>query len=184
MNNRLREFAGRSDLVKIMKSAFGPRRSANIEVGKLETPEEGIYTFRLDSTGEREGYSEIRIEQKNGKVSLRDAVTLPRENSGFQGDISRLKYCMYVDEGALSQGGVMGLFEANGILSFNVDQKVAYHALHHYLHTSAEIMSKFFKGFGNIDLAFSMARPRIHRPPVSTNISPEVSQIHGPAGQF
>jgi hypothetical protein len=155
------------DIGAIVKSASTPKRLTSMEVRKLENKQGELYAFRLESTGDRKGSSEVRIKQVNGRIVLEDYVSLPEKNSGFGGDIVLLKQMMYEDRGAVASGAVTDLH--HGVapkgykLSFSVTREEAQKALHCYMGICLEVMGEFFKGFGEIDLAFSMARGRVGR---------------------
>lgn len=152
------------DLKKILDHALDSERLASIELITLTTSEDGAYSLILQGMGKRNGYSEINIQQINGEVFVKDSIRLSTENEGFQRELSQLKAAWYHGLGGVASGDVRGLCHYREIksqrqtLSFKVDTEKAHKALWHYMDISAEVMGEFFKGYGTIDLAVSMAR--------------------------
>jgi len=105
------------------------------------------------------------VTESNGDLILEDLVKLEERNSGFERDLSSLKCCMYYDLGAVTpEGGVsdLGFYSARGgqVVSFKVGKDKAAKALWHYMDTVCEVMGGFFRRYGEIDLAISLARER------------------------
>ena len=143
-------------------------RLSSMRVAGIKEKRGGAYSVRLESTGKRKGYAEITIQKSNGTISLDDYVSLPENNKGFEEDIVLLKQIMFQDLGAVASGAVKNLgYRGNSkghTLSFKVTkEEEAQKALKHYIDIAFEVMSSFFKGIGEIDLAFSLARQRIGR---------------------
>ena len=166
------------DIQVVLEKVLTPEMKRSMEA-EILAPEEGIlYRVRFTSKGERKGESEIIVRKDEGDFTLEDTARLGYENRGFAADITILKAVMYTDMGATTpNGGVrnLGIREPNHTdwtLSFEVvDSKKAPKALWHYIGLSADLTSDYFKGFGNIDLAFSMARERAG-----------IIQVYGPSG--
>ena len=155
------------DIESIVKSVLPQERLTSMEFRELETSEKCMYSFRLQSTGERGGYSEIYIQQVNGEVTLQDYIKLPIENQGFEVEVSRAKGFMFYDLGATTpKGGVRELEvhperSKGHVLTFKVNTEKAKPALWHYLETVEEVMEDFFKGeICSLDLYLSMIRSR------------------------
>ena len=155
------------DIEGMLNSALTSERLSSMKLEKLEKSDGELYSFILQSTGDREGLSDIRIRQSNGDIILEDRVSLPKDNQGFEEDIVLLKKSMYGDLGAVASGDVRNLcYRATPIghiLSFIVSKEKAKKALHHYIDIASEVMGEFFRGYGEIDLAFSLARERVGR---------------------
>lgn len=151
-----------TNLEKMLKRALTSERLTSMELKKQKKRKGDLYSFRLQGNGKTEGFSDIRIMQKNGEIFVEDCVKLPQKNRGYEKDIVLLKKAMYEDRGALGNVDNLGYKEnrTGHTLSFSVS-KDEYKALHHYIDVASEVMGKFFQGPGEIHLAFSLARERI-----------------------
>ena len=152
------------DLEKMLKIALTPTRLTSMKFIRLRKRNGELYSFKLEGTGEREGSSNITIRQENGEVFLEDSVILPEKNWDYEKNIVLLKKAMYEDLGVVAAGAVKdlnyGRWSTGYTLSFKAGIEKAQKALHHYIGIASEVMGEYFKGFREIDLAFSLARER------------------------
>ena len=79
------------DIEEMLKSALTSKRLTSMKPRELKKNQGELYSFRLEGTGNREGFSEIKIKQVNGSIILKDRISLPKENKGFEEDIVLLK---------------------------------------------------------------------------------------------
>lgn len=160
--------ASKLDIGKMVASASTEERLLSMTVTESKGKNGGPYFVRLDGTGDRKGYAKITVRQSNGNITLEDYVSLPKGNKGFEEDIVLLKELMFRDLGAVASEAVKDLrYSGNSkghTLSFKIAKKPeAKKAIYHYIDTSFAVMADFFKGFDQIDLAFSLARERVGR---------------------
>lgn len=152
------------DIEEVVNRVLAQKELTSTKISELERSDDGGYSLRVQSTGERDGYADIKIQQENGELVVSDVANLPKGNQGFEPDIALLKKMMFYDEGAGNpDSGVRNLMVSGRgpyVLSFRAKKDDAVYALHNYLHTSLKVMDEFFEGMGSIDLAFSLARER------------------------
>ena len=155
------------NLDKILKHVMTPEMARAMEIERNNGGQGPLSSFKFVSKGKaaRTGSSHVVVTSSNDIILLEDVVRLEEGNRGFETDISALKCCMFYDLGATSkEGGVSSLAysgrEDGCAVSFRVGKDKAPKAVWHYLDIASEVMSEFFKGYSEIDLALSMARER------------------------
>jgi len=155
------------DIKDVLRKVMDKERAEAMEVEMLPVGKGFLYSVKLKSkeNARAQGFAHITAKTFNGSIGLKDLVKLEEKNRGFESDLSSLKCCMYYDLGATSQeGGVSNLRYSPGkgghLVSFKVSKDKAPKALHHYLDTTCEVMGGFFRNYGSIELAISMARER------------------------